>query len=73
MAHDPFESPQEMIFDANLEEFATRINLICALESNGKLSATEAYQQIKALWKQLKRSKKNLLDDDSSSDTRGEK
>lgn len=30
------------------------------LETSGKLAPEEAYQQIKALWKQLKRSKKEL-------------
>jgi hypothetical protein len=62
MPDDPFQSPQEMMFDANLEEFATKVGFICGLESNGKLSADEAYKQIKDLWKRLKRSKKNLLD-----------
>ncbi len=36
---------------------------ICALETNGKISATEAYDRIKDLWRQLKESKKQLLDD----------
>ena len=62
MPDDPFRSPQEMMFDANLKEFATKIGFVCGLESNGKLSADEAYKQIKELWKRLKRSKKNLLD-----------
>jgi hypothetical protein len=62
MPEDPFQSPQEMIFDANLEEFATKIGFICGLESNGKIKANEAYDRIKQLWKQLKRSKRNLLD-----------
>ena len=62
MPEDPLQSPQEMMFDANLDEFATKIGFICGLESNGKLSADEAYQQIKDLWKRLKRSKKDLLD-----------
>ena len=62
MQDDPFQSPEEMIFDANLEEFATKIGFICGLESNGKLTADDAYRQIKGLWKQLKRSKRNLLD-----------
>jgi hypothetical protein len=36
------------------------VNYICNLETNGKLSPEESYKQIKALWKQLKRSKKQL-------------
>jgi hypothetical protein len=63
MADKGVQSAEEMIFDANLEEFAIRTAYICGLESNGKLTATDAFGRIKALWKQLKRSKKNLLDD----------
>jgi len=53
-------TPENLAFDANLQEFAQRISYICALQSNGKLSPEEAYQQIKNLWKQLKTSKKQL-------------
>ena len=52
--------PQHLVFNANLQEFAQRVTFICNLETNGKLSPEEAYRQIKALWKQLKRSKKQL-------------
>jgi len=52
--------PENLAFDANLQEFAQRISYICALQTNGKLSPEEAYRQIKALWKQLKTSKKQL-------------
>lgn len=52
--------PENLVFDANLQEFSQRISLICALETGGKLSPQEAYAQIKGLWKQLKRSKKQL-------------
>lgn len=54
--------PQDLVFDANLQEFAQRAGMICALENGGKLSSTEAYAEIKKLWKQLKASKKSLLD-----------
>ena len=57
-------SPQNLAFDANLQEFANRISLICALETGGKISANEAYQQIKTLWEQLANSKQNLLGED---------
>ncbi|MDV3350354.1 hypothetical protein D0962_28090 [Leptolyngbyaceae cyanobacterium CCMR0082] len=56
-------SPERMVFNANLQEFATRISLICNLETGGKISSEEAYQQIKRLWKELKSSKKSLLDE----------
>lgn len=52
--------PENLVFNANLQEFAQRVSFICNLETNGKLSSEEAYNQIKALWKQLKRSKKQL-------------
>ncbi|MEM6835235.1 MAG: hypothetical protein AAF609_00130 [Cyanobacteria bacterium P01_C01_bin.120] len=51
-----------LTFNANLQEFAQRISFICNLETGGKITADEAYQEIKQLWKQLKSSKKNLLD-----------
>ncbi|HIK55832.1 MAG TPA: hypothetical protein IGS37_11800 [Synechococcales cyanobacterium M55_K2018_004] len=52
--------PENLVFNANLQEFSQRINLISGLYSNGKLSPEESYQQIKTLWKQLKKSKKEL-------------
>jgi hypothetical protein len=55
-------TPQNLTFNANLQEFAQRISYICNLETAGKMSADEAYREIKDLWKQLKQSKKNLLD-----------
>jgi hypothetical protein len=55
-------SPQQLAFNANLQEFAQRVSLLCGLETNGKVSTEEAYKQIKALWKLLKSSKKELLD-----------
>lgn len=57
--HGAFK-PEYMAFDANLQEFNQRVGYICALENGGKLSPQEAYDQIKQLWKQLKRSKKAL-------------
>lgn len=53
-------NPENLVFNANLQEFTQRINFICALETSGKLTPEEAYKQISALWKQLKRSKKEL-------------
>ena len=52
--------PENLVFNANLQEFAQRVNYICNLETNGKLSPEESSKQIKALWKQLKRTKKQL-------------
>ena len=52
--------PENLVFNANLQEFAQRVGYICNLETSGKISPEESYQQIKVLWKQLKRSKKQL-------------
>jgi hypothetical protein len=51
----------ELIFDANLQEFSQRVAIICALETNGKLTPVEAYEQIKMLWTALDVSKRTLL------------
>lgn len=55
-------TPQNLVFDSNLQEFASRVGLLCALEANGKISPKEAYDQIKDLWHQLREAKRNLLD-----------
>jgi hypothetical protein len=57
-------SPQNLAFNANLHEFTNRISIICALETGGKISSNEAYQQIKELWIKLDASRQNLLGDD---------
>jgi hypothetical protein len=65
--------PENLVFNANLQEFAQRVSFICNLETAGKLSPEESYDQIKALWKQLKRSKKQLAigEDPFQSDEEG--
>jgi hypothetical protein len=52
--------PENLVFNANLQEFAQRVSYICNLETAGKLPPGQAYEQIKLLWKQLKHSKKEL-------------
>ena len=52
--------PENLVFDANLQEFAQRVNYICNLETAGKLPPESAYQQIKDLWKQLKHTHEQL-------------
>lgn len=52
--------PENLVFNANLQEFSQRVNFICCLETGGKLSSEEAYKQLKTLWKQLKHTKKQL-------------
>ncbi|WP_414562110.1 MULTISPECIES: hypothetical protein [unclassified Anabaena] len=52
--------PDNIVFNANLQEFAQKVGYISSLETSGKLTPQQAYKRIKALWKQLKRSKKEL-------------
>jgi hypothetical protein len=52
--------PENLVFNANLQEFAQRISYICNLETSGKIPPDQAYEQIKDLWKNLRRSKKEL-------------
>ncbi|HYW19860.1 MAG TPA: hypothetical protein VE956_11220 [Nodularia sp. (in: cyanobacteria)] len=51
---------EHLIFNANLQEFAQRVGYISNFETSGKLTPEQAYKKIKVLWKQLKRSKKQL-------------
>jgi len=53
-------NPENLVFNANLQEFAQKISYICNLETSGKITPQEAYERIKELWKQLKRTKKQL-------------
>ncbi len=52
--------PENVAFNAKLQQFAQKIGYITNFVASGKLSPEEAYKQIKALWKELKRSKKEL-------------
>ncbi|MBL1175611.1 DUF7219 family protein [Pantanalinema sp. GBBB05] len=55
-------TPEQLAFNANLQEFAQRVSLICGLETGGKISSKDAYYEIKQLWEQLRYSKRELLD-----------
>ncbi len=52
--------PENLVFNSNLQEFAQKISYICNLETAGKISPEDAYEQVKELWKSLKQSKKEL-------------
>jgi len=52
--------PENLVFNANLQEFAQQVSYICNLETAGKISSEEAYYKIRTLWKQLKQTKKQL-------------
>jgi len=53
-------SPELLVFNANLQEFAQKANYICALQTNGKIPAQKAFAELEELWKQLERSKQGL-------------
>ncbi|MBW4597562.1 MAG: hypothetical protein KME46_32855 [Brasilonema angustatum HA4187-MV1] len=46
-------TPQNLMFNANLQEFATRVGYICNLQTIGKISTEDAYKQINELWQQV--------------------
>lgn len=58
--------PENLVFNANLQEFSQRVMLISSLETNGKISPAESYQQIGDLWEQLSRSYQQLAIGNSS-------
>ena len=61
--HSPYRGkvkPENVVFNANLQEFAQKVGYVCGLENNGKISGEEAFKEIKTLWKQLKNSKEQL-------------
>lgn len=61
--HNPYRGevkPENLVFNANLQEFAQQVSYVCNLETGGKISPEQAYSQIKSLWKEVKRSRKQL-------------
>lgn len=61
--------PQNLVFNANLQEFAQRVGYITNLETRGKFSPQEAYQQLEALWEQLSKSYEALgIKDDATNE-----
>jgi hypothetical protein len=55
---------ENLIFNANLQDFAQKVGFISNLYTGGKLSGEEAYFQIEALWEQLQYSKQTILGSD---------
>lgn len=51
---------ENMAFNANLQEFAQKVNIVCNLETNGKITPHEAYIRIKELWRNLQNSSESL-------------
>ena len=59
---------KDSIMDESLQAFASDVGIVCALEAGGKISPQEAYKQIKARWKELKKAKKALYPKDKEID-----
>ena len=49
-------TPKNLMFNANLQEFTTRVSYICNLQTIGKISTEDAYKQINELWQQVEHS-----------------
>ncbi len=49
-------TPENLLFDANLQEYAQKVGYISALFTSGKLSPQESYAYLSDLWEQLSRS-----------------
>lgn len=52
--------PENLIFNANLQELAQRVDYIVNLHTGGKLSAEESYERIKILWIQFEFASRQL-------------
>jgi sigma54-dependent transcription regulator len=48
---------ENLLFNANLQEFSHKVSMISALHTGGKLSSEQAYDQIEKLWQQLAQSR----------------
>lgn len=53
-------TPENLAFDANLQEFAQRVAYICGLETAGKIKPGEAHEQIRDLYEELTRTHNGL-------------
>ncbi|AFY38840.1 hypothetical protein Lepto7376_2567 [[Leptolyngbya] sp. PCC 7376] len=62
---------ENMAFNANLQEFAQKVNIVCNLETNGKITSNDAYKRIKKLWRELKSSRKSLKIQKKDDETSG--
>jgi len=54
-------TPKRLVFHQNLESFADKVLLLVALQGSGKINQEQAFGCIHDLWKELKRSKRDLL------------
>ena len=62
---DGKQDAKDSIMEESLQHFASDVGIVCALEAGGKITPQEAYKQIKARWKELKKAKKALYPKDN--------
>jgi len=55
-------TPNNLAFNANLQEFAQQVSYLCNLETNGKIAPEATYRQIKQLYEQLEQSRQEFLE-----------
>ncbi len=53
-------TPENLAFNANLQDFSQKVNYICCLQTGGKIAPEVAYLEIRALWQELKQAKQQL-------------
>jgi hypothetical protein len=53
-------SPQRLVFNANLQEFAYQVNQIVIAQRQGQITTADAFEQIEQLWQILQRSRTGL-------------
>lgn len=54
-SQDKSSEEEEFSVSKSLHEFSQRLNYISALETNGKISPTEAYEEVEFMWYHLTR------------------
>ncbi|MBD2414433.1 hypothetical protein FACHB389_08170 [Nostoc calcicola FACHB-389] len=57
-------TPQNFLFNANLQEFSQPVSYLCNLQTIGKISSQECYEEIESLWQKLTLSFQALKNDD---------
>jgi hypothetical protein len=53
---------KQYMLTTNLQAFGHKVDLLCVLQTGGKISDEDAYAEIRALWKELKDANGSLLE-----------
>lgn len=65
----PDDSPEDLLFQSNLQEFARKVGFAVGLEQGDKINSAEAYMRIRSLWKDLKHSHRSLREAEASGES----